>query len=175
MARRYSARRYARAVFEIALEKKQLDEWQSGLEEMTRLGRDETIASFLESPDIRFEDKARLLSEGLGDTNPLVMNMAYLLLTRGKFGMLADIADGYQRLLDDYNNIERAEVTTAVPLDNEDRQRLAKRLGDITGKKVILEHEVDPDLIGGVVVRMAGKMMDGSTRGKLEALKRELG
>lgn len=51
---------------------------------------------------------------------------------------------------------------------------MAKRLGDITGKKVILKHEVDPDLIGGVVVRMAGKMMDGSTRGKLEALKREL-
>ncbi len=175
MARRYSARRYARAVFEIALEKKQLDEWQSGLEKMNRLGRDETITSFLESPDIHFEDKAKLLSERLGDTDPMVMNLVYLLLTRGKFTMLADIADGYQRLLDDYHNIERAEVTTAVPLDDEDEQRLSERLGDITGKKVILKHEVDPYLIGGVVVRMAGKMMDGSTRGKLEALKRQLG
>ena len=58
MARRYSARRYARAVFEIALEKQQLDEWQSGLEKMAQLARDKSISSFLESPDIRFEDKA---------------------------------------------------------------------------------------------------------------------
>ncbi len=175
MARRYSARRYARAAFEIALEEQRLDEWQSELEKMARLGQDKTIALFLESPGIRFEDKASLLSERLGDTNPLVLNLVYLLLAKGRFGMLTDIGAEYQNMLDSYHNIERAEVTTAVPLDDEDRQRLTERLGDIIGKKVILEHEVDPDLIGGVVVRVAGKLLDGSTRGKLEALKRELG
>jgi len=175
MARRYSARRYARAVFEIALEKQRLDEWQSGLEKMAQLAQDKSVVSVLESPDIRFEDKAGLLSERLSDTEPLVLNLVYLLLARGRFGMLADIAGEYQRLLDDYYNLERAEATTAAPLDEEDKKRLGERLGDIIGKKVILEHEVDPDLIGGVVIRVAGKLLDGSTRGRLEALKRELG
>jgi F-type H+-transporting ATPase subunit delta len=174
MARKYSARRYARAVFEIALEKQRLDEWQSGLEEMARLAGDRSVASYLESPDISFEDKARLLSERLGDVEPLVLNLVYLLIARGRFGMLIDITDEYQRLLDKYNNIERAEATTAIPLDEGDKKRLAEKLGSITGKKVILEDEIDHDLIGGVVVRVAGKLLDGSTRGKLEALKREL-
>jgi F-type H+-transporting ATPase subunit delta len=175
MARRYSARRYARAVFEIALERQRLDEWQSGLEKMARLARDRSVVSFLESPDIRFEDKAGVLSKELGDTEPLALNLVYLLVTRGRFGMLADIVDEYQRLLDEYSNIERVEATTAVPLNEEDKKRLAERLGGITGKKIILKHEVDPDLLGGVVVRAAGKLLDGSTRGKLEALKREMG
>lgn len=174
MARRYSARRYARAVFEIALEKQRLDEWQSELEKLAKLAQDKSVVSFFESPDIRFEDKAGLLSERLSDTEPLVLNLIYLLIARVRFGMLADIIDEYQHLLDDYNNIERAEATTAVTLDEEDKKRLGERLGDIIGKKVMLEHEVEPDLIGGVVVRMAGKLLDGSTRGKLEALKREL-
>ena len=174
MARRYSARRYARAVFEIALEKQRLDEWQSGLGEMARLTGDRSVASYLESPDISFEDKARLLSERLGDIEPLVLNLVYLLIARGRFGVLIDIADEYQRLLDKYNNIERAEAITAVPLDKKDKKRLSERLGSITGKKVIIKDKIDPDLIGGVVVRVAGKLLDGSTRGKLEALKREL-
>lgn len=174
MARRYSARRYARAVFEIALEEKRLDQWRDGLDKIARLAADKTVASYLESPDIRFEDKAGLLSARLGDVEPLVLNLVYLLISRGRFGMLVDVIDEYQRLLDEYNNIERAEVTTAIKLDDDDKQRLAKRLGDIIGKKVILEGETDPDLIGGVVVRVGGKLLDGSTRGKLGALKREL-
>ena len=174
MARRYSARRYARAVFEIALEKERLGEWQSGLEEMARLARDRQGALYLESTDIKFEDKARLLLDKLGDIEPLVLNLVYLLITRGRFGMLSDIVDEYQQLLDDYNNVERAEATTAFTLDEDDKNRLAKKLGDITGKTVIVRHKVDRDLLGGVVVRVGGKLMDGSTRGKLEALKREL-
>lgn len=174
MARRYSARRYARAVFEIALEEKRLDQWQGGLEKMAWIAGDKSVASYMESPDIRFEDKARLLSANLSDIEPLALNMVYLLISKGRFGMLADIVDEYQRLLDEYNNIERAEVTTAVKLDDDDKQRLAKRLGDVIGKKVILDDKTDPDLIGGLVARVGGKLLDGSTRGKLKALKREL-
>jgi len=174
MAKRHSARRYARAAFEIALEKGRLDEWQSGLEKLAGLSRDEAIAAFLESPDIHFKDKARLLSDKLGNVEPLMLNLVFLLITRGGFRMLADIAGEYQRLLDGYYNIERASVTTAVPLDDEDKKRLGEQLSEIIGKKVIFEQTVDPGLIGGVVVRVEGKLLDGSVRGRLEALKREL-
>ena len=174
MARRFSARRYAQAIFEIALEKKRLDKWQSDLEKIAQLGQDATIAAFLESPDVHFEDKASLLSERLGDINPLVLNLVYLMLTKGRVDMLADVVDEYQHLLDSYHGIERAGVTTAVPLDDEARLRLSESLSDIVGKKVILEPEVDPSLIGGVMVKVAGKLLDGSTRSKLAALKREM-
>jgi F-type H+-transporting ATPase subunit delta len=172
MAGRYSARRYARAVFEIALEREELDEWQSGLERIARLSQDETITAFMASPDISFKDKASALREILGDHSLLMKNLLYLLISRGRFNMLADIVAEYQRFLDDHYDIERASIATAVPLDEEDKKKLDERLGKIIGKKVISDNKVDPGLIGGVVVRVAGKLMDGSTRGKLEALKR---
>lgn len=173
MARRFLARRYAQAIFE--LDKDRIAEWQSDLEKVISLGQDATIAAYLENPNIHFEDKARLLHERLGDINPLILNLVYLLLTRSRLDMLPDIAAEYQRLVDSYHGIERAEVTTAIPLDDEARRNLSQKLSDITGKKVIIEPEyVDTSLIGGVIVRVAGKLLDGSTRGKLAALKKEL-
>ena len=174
MARRLYARRYAQAVFEIALEKKELDRWQSDLRKVAMLGEDATIVAFLENPKFNFEAKAKLLSEQLVDMNPLALNLLYLLLTRGRLSMVGEIADEYQRLLDSYHGIEQAEVITAVPLDDEDRLKLGERIGAIVGKKVAVKPEVDSSLVGGFIARIGGKLLDGSTRNKLEALKREL-
>jgi len=174
MTKKHSARRYARAAFDLALKQQKLDEWQAGLDTVERLAEDKEITAYMESPDIRFEDKASLLAKQLGQVEPLVLNLVCLLLERGGFAILPEVASEYRRLLDEQNNVERAVATTAVPLDAEDEKRLAKQLEDITGKQVMLEHQLDPELIGGVVVRVAGKLMDGSTRGRLQALKREL-
>jgi len=173
LAKIFSARRYSRAVFEL-VDKGRLDERQAEMDRLSRLGQDATISAYLENPKVPFEDKARLLGEKLSDVNPVVMNLVYLLLARSRLDMLPDIAREYRRLADNYHGIERAEVTTAIPLDDEARLTLSRHLGELTGKKIILEDKVDPGLIGGVVVRVAGKLLDGSTRGKLAALKREL-
>ena len=174
MARRVYARRYSQAVFEIAMERQELDRWQSDLRRIADLGEDVTFTTLLESPRLHFDDKARLLSERLGDINPLALNLACLLVIRGSFSMVGEIADEYQRLLDSYRGIEQAEVITAVPLDDEDKTRLAERLSAIVGKKVVIKPEVDSSLIGGMVARIGGKLLDGSTRSRLEALKREM-
>jgi len=174
MARRVYAKRFAQAVFEIALERKELDRWQSDLKKVASLGEDATLISLLQDPRLHFDSKAELLSERLGDINPLALNLVYLLITRGKLNMVGDIADEYQRLLDGYRGIERAEVTTAIPLDDEDKQRLAEYLGAAVGKKVVLKPEVDARLIGGIVARIGDKLLDGSTRSKLAALREEL-
>ena len=174
MAKRVYARRYAQAVFEIALESDQLDRWQSDLSKIASLGEDTTVIAFLESPKFHFDTKTKFLSERLGDLNPLALNLVYLLMTRGRLSMIGDIADEYQRLLDSHQGIERAEVTTAIPLDDEDQQRLAEHLGAVVGKKVIIKPEVDSNLIGGIVARIGGKLLDGSTRSKLMALREEL-
>ena len=174
MARRAYAKRYAQAVFEIAVETGELDRWQSDLRKIASIGEDVAFTTLLESPKLPFDAKARLLAERFGDINPLALNLVYLLLARGRLSMVGDIADEYQRLLDTYRGIEPAEVVTAIPLDDEDKLRLVERLGAVVGKKVVIKPAVDSGLIGGIVARIGGKLLDGSTRSRLEALKREL-
>ncbi len=174
MARRFYAQRYAQAVFGIARERNELDRWQSDLRKIATLGEDAAFLALLENPKVRFEDKARLLSQWLGDVNPLALNLVYLLVTKGRLGMVGDIADEYQHLLDSYRGIEQAEVITAIPLDDEDRRRLEERLGAVVGKKVVVKPRVDPGVLGGVVARIGGKLLDGSTRSRLMALKKAL-
>ena len=174
MARRIYARRYSQAVFNIALERNELDRWQSDLRKIASLGEDAAFVALLENPKVRFEDKVGLLSERLGDINPLALNLVYLLVTRGRLSMAGDIAGEYQRLLDSYRGIEQAEVITAIPLDDEDRQRLEEHLGAVVGKKVVLKLKVDSSLIGGIIARIGDKLLDGSTHSKLMALRNEL-
>ncbi len=174
MARKIYARRYAQAVFNIALERKELDRWQSDLRRIASLGEDTTLIAWLESPKFHFDDKARLLSERLGGISPLALNLVYLLVTRGSLSMVGNIADEYQRLLDGYHGIERAGVITAIPLDDGDKLRLEEQLGAVVNKKVVLKSEVDSSLIGGIVARVGGKLLDGSTRSRLAALNNEM-
>ena len=174
MARKFYAKRYAQAVFEIALERKELDKWQSDLREVASLGKDAEAIALLQSPRLRFADKARLLAEQLRDINPLALNLVYLLVTRGRLSMVGDIAGEYQRLLDSYHGIERAEVTTAVTLDDKEKQKLEEQLGVVVGKKVVLETKVDKSLIGGVVARVGGRLLDGSVLSQLTVMKKTL-
>ena len=174
MARRAYAKRYSQAIFEIALETGELDKWRSDLPKIVSIVVEATFKAFLESPKVNFDGKARLLSEQLEGISPLALNLVLLLITKGRLSMLSDIVDEYQRLLDSYRGIESAEVITAIPLDERDELKLAEHLSAIVGKKVVLKPEVDPTLIGGFVARVGSRLLDGSTHGKLMALKREL-
>ena len=174
MAKKLHARRYAQAIFEIAVEREELELWQTDLKEIVRLGEDAGLISFLESPKISFDDKSRLLAVRLAGLSPLALNLVYVLVIRGGLGVVSDIAKEYERWLNNYRGIEPAEVITAVPLDDEHKQKLTERLSMVFGQKVVIKTEVDTSLIGGLVARVGGKLMDGSVRNKLEALKREL-
>jgi F-type H+-transporting ATPase subunit delta len=114
------------------------------------------------------------LKERLGDVSLLALNLVLLLIARSGISMMAEIAGEYKRLLDSYRGIESAEVTTAVPLDDKDKEKLTQKLGTLVGAKVEIETEVDPSILGGIVARVGGKLLDGSTRSKLAALKKEL-
>lgn len=174
MVRKVYPRRYAQAVFEIALERGELDKWQADLGQMARLSEDTVLLTLLESPKLSFEDKIKLLAERLTGISPLAQNLAHLLIARGKMNLISGIAGAYQQLLDNYRGIQHAEVTTAVPLEDKDREKLQNTLNSITGKKVMLETKVDASIIGGMVARIDGKLLDGSTRSKLLALKKAL-
>jgi F-type H+-transporting ATPase subunit delta len=174
MPKQAYGRRYAQAVFELALEKNELEKWQADLRKVADTVKDKEFLEVLESPRIKPEDKSRLIATVLPDLAPLAMNLLHLLIARSGIGMIGDIAAGYERLLDSYRGIEPAEVITAVPLDEKDKQKLAERLAAVVGKEVTLKSEVDPEILGGIIARVGGKLLDGSTRSKLMALKREL-
>ena len=174
MARRAYSKRYAQAVFEIALESGELERWQSDLEEIVRVLSDKDLRAFLESPKIHFAEKSKLLSGQLPKIDSLSLNLVHLLIVRGKLDMMAEITDEFQRLLNSHKGVEIAEVTTAVPLDKEDEQKLAKHLGSIVGKKIEVRSKVDSGIIGGFIARIGDRLLDGSTRNRLAVLKKEM-
>ena len=174
MAKKVAARRYAQAVFEIALEKQELDRWQADLDKIAFLGENTEVTVLLQNPKLRPGDKSKLLAALLSDVNPLALNLVNLLVTKGKWEAASQIAHHYREMLDASRGIERASVTTAVPLDNDGRQRVEARLGAISGKKVIVTSAVDADLLGGVVARIGGKLLDGSVRTRLASLKEKI-
>jgi F-type H+-transporting ATPase subunit delta len=174
MLKKANPRRYARAVFEIAREQNELERWQSDLQKIVGALSDADFLAALESPKIRFEDKSRFLAERLRDIGPLAMNLVRLLITRNGIGMVGAIAREYRRLVDAYHGIQQAEVVTAVPIDAKDKEKLAENLGALVGSKIVLEPRVNPEILGGIIARVGGKLLDGSTRSKLAALKREL-
>jgi len=178
MANSVYARRYSQTVFKMALEAQELNRWQTDLRKIASLVRDEAVFTLLENPDVSSDEKIRVLSERLGELNPMVLKLVSLLAAKGRLGMITDIADEYQRLLDSYRGVEGveiAEVTTAVPLDDEDRLRIAQSITDMVGKPVALKPNVDTSLIGGIIIRVGDKLIDGSIRSKLAALRKEIG
>lgn len=174
MPRRAYPRRYAQAIFEIARETNELDRWLSDLQLIATLVGDTEIKAFLESPKLHFKEKESLLTERLEGINPLALNLVMLLVHRGRLHLASEIAAEYHRRLDNEQGIEHAEVSTAVPLDDEETRKVAARLGSIIGKKVVIETQINPAIIGGIVVKVGGKSLDGSTKAKLETLKKEL-
>jgi len=173
MPKKFNSRRYAQAVFEIALEKKRLEKWRSDLDKIVAAVGDAEFLAVLESPKIKFEEKSQLL-ERLGGIDSLVLNLVRLLIARGGVNMLPEIAAEFRRMVDDYHGIQTAAVVTAVPLDKNEQQKLAQTIGTMIDKKVVLQPAVAPEIIGGIVARVGGKLLDGSTRSKLMALKRDL-
>ncbi|NLL89501.1 MAG: ATP synthase F1 subunit delta [Dehalococcoidales bacterium] len=175
MAKKFSARRYAQALFAVAQKKNKADGMLVELQDIEQLNRDKAVAAYLGNPAISFKEKESVLSGKLSDIDPAVVNLVYLMLANGRINMLGAVADEYRKMVDDSKGIERAEVITAVPLDDDARQKISTRLGDMLRKKVVIEPEsVNPELLGGVVVKVSGKLLDGSTRSALNILKKEI-
>ena len=174
MSGRGSARRHAQAIFQIARAAGELEKWREELKKVAQAVADPVLSLLLESPRLALAEKVALLKERLPGADPLVLNYAGLLVARGRQRLAGEIAEEYERLVDAYHGIEHAEVITAVPLEGEEKERLAHRLAEMVGKRVVVEAKVDPAIIGGLVARVGDRLLDGSTRTRLELLKKSL-
>lgn len=168
------ARRHAQAIFQIAVQQKTLDTWRSDLKKLAQILADEQVKHFWDNPRVRLDKKMAILKSLLEGVNPLALNLAGLLMARGRLGIANDMVNEYERLVDAHYGIAHAEVATAIPLDENSQQRLSQELGQALGKKVTVKAKVDPVLIGGMIVRIGDKVIDGSLKARLENLHRGL-
>ena len=175
MPKAASARRYAQAVFQIGLEHDGLEQWYDDLATMASALEDGELAAFLDAPQVTVDRKVEFISEALGDSvSPLAANLLALLASRGIVSILPDVVESYQSLLDEHRGIERAEVVSSVPLDDEQRRRVSDLLVGMVGKQVRLNSRVEPLILGGFVARVGDRVIDGSARTRLNQMRRRL-
>jgi F-type H+-transporting ATPase subunit delta len=174
MARLTSGKRYAQAAFKLALDNGELESWQASLRRIADMSTDEKLVALLENPKLPFEAKKALLAERLGKMNPLALNLACLLVHKRRLSIAGDISLQYDRLLDTHYGVEHVEVITALPLGDEDRERISGQFGKITGSKVAIDAQVDPSIIGGIKAKIGDTLIDGSIRNRMEALRKSL-
>ena len=174
MAGEVAAKRHAQAVFEIAVERNELDKWRSDLDLMAGVFGDTELLPLLESPKIRFEDKSDVVVKNLAGIGDMAINLAKLLIQKRNTRIMPQIAREYGVLMDRHQGIEHAEVTTASPMDASMEASFKDNLARITGSKIELSAKVDPDIIGGFVARVGDKVIDGSVRNRLQNLKQNI-
>jgi F-type H+-transporting ATPase subunit delta len=169
-----AAKRYAQAAFDIARERDELDRWAEDLQAIVDLVAQPGVLDVLASSRAPSDVKARLLRAGLADVGPLALNLAHLLVEKGRIGLAEQVRDEYRRLLDDHRGVAQATVLTAVALSEDERRAVVERLRGLTGKEIVLEAQVDPEILGGLVARIGDRLIDGSTRGRLLDLRSRL-
>jgi F-type H+-transporting ATPase subunit delta len=169
-----SGKRYAQAAFELALERNELESWQEGLRKIADLAKDEELMALLQNPRFPFDAKKDFLQKRLQEINPLIFSLALLLVSKDMLRRSGDILQQYNALLDAHRGIERAQVTTAFPLGDEEGEAISRRLGQIVERKVVIDVQVDPSIIGGFIARVGDTLIDGSIHQRLETLKKSL-
>ena len=151
-----------------------MERWRSELRTIAATLADPQLRAILEDPKIHLGDKENLINKCLPGISQLALNFTYLLVAKQRLSILEQIVSEYELMADAYLGLEHAKVITAIPLDEGDQKKLSDRLAAITGKKIVLTTEVDPAIIGGFVARVGDRLIDGSTKAKLEALRRTL-
>jgi F-type H+-transporting ATPase subunit delta len=168
------ARRYGEAAFQIARDGGTEERWSEGLSLMAAVFSDSEIAALMQEARISAADKMGLAEKALAGVDPLVLNLARLLVHRGRTALASQIAEAFQELLDAERGIAHALVTTAVPLSDDETRAVADKLSEVSDQQVVVETQVDERIIGGLIARIGDKLIDGSTRSQLMALKRRL-
>ena len=167
-----AAKRYARAVFELAVADRDVDAWSRRLAQVQALLHDETVAAVLTNPTISSERRMELVSGGGLDGE--ASNLVKLLIESGRVHEIDGIAGEFEHLADDAAGRVRATVTTAVELAPGEQDELARKLGAHLGKNVALSAQVDPRVLGGLKLQYGDRLIDATVATRLQQLRRRL-
>lgn len=169
------ARVYARALFDAASEAGVVEAVRQDLEKFVQAVQgSEALSGVLSDPQIEVAAKQRVVAEIMRDAQPLVANTLLLLLQRGRFSMLGELNQAYAALAAEAAALVKVQVTSAVELNAEARDKIAARVAEVTGRQVELTQAVDPGIIGGLVLRVGDIIVDSSLKARIRQLRRRL-
>lgn len=171
------ARRYARALEEVAAEANTLEATGAELDRVAALWDEEpAMARFFRNPGVPLRDKRETLTTLARQLplSPLLGKFLDLLLARDRLHALPAVARVYADLMNKRLGRVRAAVTTATPLTTDLTETVRGRMGEALGKTVLLESRVDPAILGGIVVQVDSTVYDGSLKTQLRQLREHL-
>ncbi len=170
------AEKYSMALFELAEEQNLLDVVKDELDAVSALLMgDAELKGFISNPRVPMVAKHDVLKQVFADkVQPFVFNFLLLMTERKREAVLPEIIRDYKRFLNEKNGIIEAHVTTARALSVEEQESLARQLGKKLNSQVVLEKTIDPGIMGGVIVRVGDKLIDGSVGRQLKRLEMAL-
>jgi F-type H+-transporting ATPase subunit delta len=170
-----AAHHYAQAAFEVARAHHDLAAWRADLNQLEHILTDEDVRLALENPRLDTGRKIglalSLMPEGMDSTR---LNFLKLLVLRRRMAFISQIREDFEALVDEAEGRTEVDLTVAVELSAEERQRLEAILSEKSGSEVRVDVRVDPGILGGAIVRQGDHVTDGSLRRRLQELRQEL-
>jgi F-type H+-transporting ATPase subunit delta len=166
---------YARSLFQVARDQGKLDPLREQLGQVAdALSDDRELSMFFFSPYFSTAEKQDGLKRVLQDADPNMLNFLSLLIENHRMPVIFRIRQEYERLWEEENKTLPVEITSAIALDQATTESLGQTIGERAGRKVTLATRVDPDILGGIVVRVGNSILDASIRNRLEQLRRHV-
>jgi F-type H+-transporting ATPase subunit delta len=168
-------RTYARSLFEAAREAGRLAEVRRQLADFVETTHAvPELHAILRNPQLDRRAKMAAVDAVTGDSDPLVLNLLRLLIEKGRAGEIDEVGEEFERLAAREEGELSVELTTAFDLSEDEVRSIIGQIESASGRTVEATRSVDPDLIGGIVLQAGSLRLDGSVRGRLERLEREL-
>jgi F-type H+-transporting ATPase subunit delta len=166
---------YARSLFEVAEEHDSIDDIREQLMQFAdALHENRELAVFFFSPYFTSDEKKDGLHRAVDGAEPIFINFLEALIERHRMPAIFRIRDRYEAFWDEKNKLLPVEVTSAVELGESTVREIGDRIGEQTGLKVELSSHVDPDILGGIVLRVGNSILDASIRNRLEQLRKQV-
>ena len=166
---------YARSLFEVARDQGKLDLVRDELGQVSEaLEGDADLRLFFYSPYFSTEEKRAGLRQTIEGADPVTMNLLDVLVENHRLPVVPRVRREYERLWRDANDLLPVTVTSAVQLDDAVVARLGEEIGRQTGRTVELTRQVDPSIVGGVIVRVGNAILDSSIKNRLEHLRKQI-
>lgn len=167
---------YGSALYDLAAETNTLDEILEQMKVISgALRENPDFIKVLDAPMIPKEDKLKVVDDTFKDkVNVYLLNFMKILVEKGAMHEFCNCAVSYEKFYNKGKNIEKVIAVTAIPLNESLSDKLTKKLESVTGKTIVLENQVDPSCMGGIVLRLEDSQIDGSIKTRLEAIKSQM-
>jgi F-type H+-transporting ATPase subunit delta len=166
---------YARSLFEVAKEQGKLDEIREQLGQFTdALEQDRDLQVFFFSPYFSTKEKQEGLARAVEGADETFLNFLDVLIENHRMPVIFRVRRSFERLWEEENRMLPVGITSAVDLDEKTVKQIGDRIAEQTGRNVDLSANVDPDILGGIVVRVGNAVLDASVRNRLEQLRKQV-